>query len=90
MVDHLHQDLYDWIQEGEGEDDDEVVDEPLEGELLAQAAHRDRHGRHEPGQPDEDYGQRAPTVLQNQINSQNFTFNTLCKAFFITIRSHIN
>ena len=66
---YLHQDLDDGVQEWEGEDDDEVVDEPLEGELLAQAAHRDGHGSHEPGQPDEDDGQRTPAVLQIQINS---------------------
>ena len=40
MLPHLHQYLYDWVEEGERGDDDEVVDAALEGELLPEAAHR--------------------------------------------------
>ena len=64
MLHHLHQYLYDGVEEGEGGDDDEVVDAALEGELLPEAAHRDRHRRHEPRQPDEGDRQAAPAVLR--------------------------
>ena len=63
MTEHLHHYLYDWVQEGHCEDNDEVVDDPLEGEALAQPAHRGGHGRHQPRQPDEGDGQAAPAVV---------------------------